>query len=164
MLAWREEPMTMNGRASGVTVTMVAIAAAILSIAGCQSSGGRKSPVTRYFLYAANTHGDNVSAYSIDTSSGALAAVGGSPFAAGTGPAGVAADPMGRFLYVANYRSNDVSAWAIDSSSGALTAVGGSPFAAGTGPSGVATDPTGRYLFLTNYRSEEHTSELQSPL
>jgi DNA-binding beta-propeller fold protein YncE len=55
------------------------------------------------FVYVANQRGSNVSAYTINPSTGALAAVSGSPFAAGSTAEGVAVDPMGKFLYVANF-------------------------------------------------------------
>src|SRR5579862_5575511 len=44
----------------------------------------------------------NVSAYTINSSMGALRAVAGSPFAAGSAPISVTVDPSGRFAYVAN--------------------------------------------------------------
>jgi DNA-binding beta-propeller fold protein YncE len=80
----------------------------------------------------------NVSAYTVDSSTGALTAVSGSPFAAGTGPYSVTVDPSGKFTYAVNYFSNNVSAYTIDSSTGALTVVSGSPFAAGLQPTSVA--------------------------
>lgn len=43
---------------------------------------------TRYFVSVANNWYDNVSAYAINSSTGALIAVGGSPFAAGVNPHG----------------------------------------------------------------------------
>ncbi len=45
---------------------------------------------------------DNVSAYTINATSGSLKQVKGSPFATGIAPEGVASDPTGRFAYVAN--------------------------------------------------------------
>ena len=45
---------------------------------------------TGTFLYVSNNGSGNVSAYMIDQSTGALTEVSGSPFAAGTGPCGVA--------------------------------------------------------------------------
>lgn len=73
-----------------VAVTLLALTAAVLLIPGCQTFGGGKALTTRYFLYAANTYGNSVSAYSINSSSGELTAVSGSPFTAGTRPEAVA--------------------------------------------------------------------------
>ncbi len=101
--------------------------------------------------YVANESDNTVSAYSIDTTAGALTAVPGSPFPAGTLPISVTVDPTGHFVYVANGFDNDVSAYSIDPASGALTAVPGSPFPAGSSPSSVTVDPTGHFVYVANF-------------
>jgi 6-phosphogluconolactonase (cycloisomerase 2 family) len=70
--------------------------------------------------YAANTFGDDVTAYDID-GNGMLAAISCIPgnglvcnnanMVAGTGPVAVAIDPTGNYAYVANQDSNNVSAF-----------------------------------------------------
>jgi 6-phosphogluconolactonase (cycloisomerase 2 family) len=109
------------------------------------------------FLYVAS--GDNsvgqdlgvVSAYTINSTTGALTAIAGSPFASGgTSPFGVTVDPTGRFLYVANNNSNNVSAFTINSTTGALTAIAGSPVPTDSGPISVTVDPTGQFLEVAN--------------
>ena len=95
--------------------------------------------------------GGNVSAYTINSSTGALREISGSPFAAGFGPYSVTVDPSGRFAYVANVGLFEhVSAYTINSSTGALRAVSGSPFAAGNGPLSVTVDPSGRFAYVAN--------------
>jgi DNA-binding beta-propeller fold protein YncE len=96
---------------------------------------------TGTFSYVPNYNSNNVSAFTINASSGALTQVQGSPFAAGSNPWKVAID--GKFVYVTNFYSSNVSAYLINSESGALTPVKGSPFATGANPTGVAIDPTG---------------------
>ena len=93
------------------------------------------------FVYVTNdgTSSNNVSAYTIDTTNGALTPVAGSPFGAGTGPVGVAIDPKGKFVYEANAQSNNIYAYSIDGASGALTPLAGSPFAAGDNPEIIVT-------------------------
>ena len=89
------------------------------------------------FVYVTNHGTGNVSAYAINTASGALTQVQGSPFAAGANPTSVAIDPTGNFAYVGdigNGSSGNVSAFAINAGSGALTPVQGSPFLAGRHP------------------------------
>lgn len=91
------------------------------------------------FLYVPNTGSNDVSAYSIDATTGALTTVSGAPFAAGNSPLEVTRDPSGRFLYVVNKGAAtdpSISEYTIDSSSGALTRVAGSP---------LALDPSGTY-------------------
>jgi DNA-binding beta-propeller fold protein YncE len=94
----------------------------------------------------------NVSAYSIDGTTGALTPVVGSPFPAGSGPRSVTVDPTGQFAYVANQGGN-VSAYAIDGTTGALTPVVGSPFPAGTFSISVTVHPTGQFVYVANTRS-----------
>jgi DNA-binding beta-propeller fold protein YncE len=109
---------------------------------------------TGKFAYVANQGAPpangNVSAYTIDPSTGALTAIG--TFTAGTVPASVAVDPTGKFAYVANSGSNNVSAYTIDPSTGALKTVQNSPFTAGSEPRSVAVDPTGKFAYVANSR------------
>src|SRR5712692_5008509 len=88
------------------------------------------------FAYVANAGSNNVSAYTIDSTTGVLSPVPGSPFAAGSEPLSVAVDPSGKFAYVVNGNviPGSVSAYTIDSATGALSPITGSPFAAGGEP------------------------------
>ena len=88
--------------------------------------------------------------YRIDASSGALAQVHGSPFAAGKNPNSIAVHPAGSFAYVANSISSNVSAYSINASTGALTPVLGSPFASGRIPESVTLDPAGRFVYVAS--------------
>ena len=92
----------------------------------------------------------NVSGYVVDSTTGALSPVAGSPFAAGTLPSSIAVDPSNKFIYVANQGSNNVSAYTLDSTTGALTAVSGSPFTAGASPHSVVVDPSGKFAYVVN--------------
>ncbi len=113
------------------------------------------------FAYAANYKTGNVSAFTINNTTGVLSPVAGSPFAAGTNPNSATIDPSGNFLYIANVNSNSVSAYAIDALTGVLAEVGGSPFAAGTAPYTVTIMPTtavnpllaGQIAYVPNVRS-----------
>ena len=112
------------------------------------------------FAYVANG-GKHISGYTINPSTGALTAIAGSPFAAGTRPRSVAVDPSGKFAYVANFGGDTVSGYTINPS-GALTAIAGSPFAAGSRPVSVAVDPSGKFavtrpargVYITNAGSK----------
>ncbi len=87
--------------------------------------------------YVVNTGSNNVSAYAVNTTTGALTAMAGSPFATGTGPDSLSFDASADFAYLANHGSGSVSAFSINSTTGALTAVAGSPFATGANPYSV---------------------------
>lgn len=89
------------------------------------------------FLYVANAGSNDVSAFSIDPTTGVSAALANSPFAAGLGPSSIAVDISGKFLYVTNSGSNNVSVFSINSTTGSLTAVPNSPFAVGMRPMSV---------------------------
>lgn len=86
-------------------------------------------------LYVANQGSNDVSAFVIDSNTGALGAVTGSPFlTGGKGPSYLAASST--FLYVTDATTNDVAAFTIGSN-GALKAVVGSPFNVPTSPTWV---------------------------
>jgi 6-phosphogluconolactonase (cycloisomerase 2 family) len=109
---------------------------------------------TGKFLYAAINQGNDISAYLINASTGALSPITGSPFPAGSVPMAVRVDPSGRYAYVTNADSNNISAYSINSSTGALTPMAGSPFSSGGSfPQGLAIDPTGAFIFVTNSNS-----------
>lgn len=98
-----------------------------------------------------------VAAFSINSSTGALTAVPGSPFSAGNGSFSVAVDQSGKYVYTANAVDNTISAFAIDLSTGALTSVSGSPFATGAtsgSPIALAMEPGGMFLYTANQGSD----------
>ena len=114
-------------------------------LTGSITLGAAYSPLINGNLFAAVANsGGSVSVYSVNTTTGAFTAVGGSPFAAGTSPADVAYSPVingNVFAAVANQGSNDVSVYSVDTMNGVFTAVGGSPFAAGSFPQSIAYSP-----------------------
>jgi 6-phosphogluconolactonase (cycloisomerase 2 family) len=89
------------------------------------------------FLVAANQGSNNISAYTINTSSGSLSPVSGSPFATGTAPVFVTVDFTNNFVYVGDSTSNDLTVFALKS--GSLSAVSGSPFSIATSPSWIVS-------------------------
>jgi DNA-binding beta-propeller fold protein YncE len=109
------------------------------------------------FAYVVNNGSNDVSAYTIDGTTGALIPVDGSPFPAGFQARSVAVDPTGQFAYVANFLGEplpgSVSAYTIDGDTGALTAVDGSPFPAGLNPQSVTVEPKGQFAYVANRRS-----------
>jgi 6-phosphogluconolactonase (cycloisomerase 2 family) len=105
------------------------------------------------FAYAANAGDNTISVYSIDSTTGALTAV-GAPVPTGTSPYAIAARPDGQYVYVVNEISNNISVYAVNATSGALTAIPGSPFAAGTDPQALAFDSSGTYLYVANNGSD----------
>ena len=116
---------------------------------------------TGNILYAVDGTNE-VSAYSINASTGALTPISGSPFAAGNGSARILLDAKYGLAYVSNYSGNDISAYTINPATGALVPVttGGAGacgvtndplncFPAGFQPTGLATGPAG-YLYAAD--------------
>lgn len=68
---------------------------------------------TNHFMYVTNFADNTVSAFTLNSTTGDMAAVNGQPFPAGTNPGAAAVDPTGKFLYVANDGSNNVSGYKI---------------------------------------------------
>jgi YVTN family beta-propeller protein len=114
---------------------------ALLEIAGSPFAGGIQLAVdpTGRFAYVAT--GSNVSAYTLNATTGALTGIGA--FAAGVSPYRVTVDPSGQFAYAANRGGNDVSAYTINATTGALTSVGAA-VAAGIRPQAITTTRTMR--------------------
>jgi len=106
------------------------------------------------YLLVTNNLGNNVSVYSIDSSTGALSEVAGSPFPANANPAEILITPSGKFVYVTNPGIGMVTAFTF--SNGVLTqvsatpAVPGSPYFSGKGAFGLAVDGSERFLYVAN--------------
>ena len=88
----------------------------------------------------------NISAYSINRSTGALTTVPGGPFATGSKPKAITIDPTGKFAYVDGLGGLHV--FSINNSTGALTEV---PGAGSAMPNGyyeeLVFDPSGKFVF-----------------
>lgn len=126
-------------------------------------SGAAPVTYTPTFAYIANSGDNSISGYAIDPANGALTAVPGSPFAAGTTPDSVTTDPAGRFLFAANSGSNSISVYTIGAQTGALTPVAGSPFATGSGPTSLAVDATGSFVYSVNTAQKNFSGFTISP-
>lgn len=104
------------------------------------------------FVYVTNQASNNISGYSINSITGALTPITGSPFSTGTSPASVAVDPAERFVYVASPGSSDVWGYTINPTTGVLSTLATSPFSAGgVVVRSVTVDPTGAYVYVCGY-------------
>ncbi len=113
------------------------------------------------FLYVVNPQANNpppyqstvgnISAFKIDSNTGALSQILGSPFTstAGISPAAIAVDPSSRFVYAAGPgSSNSIWCFAITPTNGALQEVTGSPFSLSSGGQFALFDTTGNFLYI----------------
>ncbi len=110
------------------------------------------------FVYVANQGQNSVSAYALNTSSGVLTPIPGSPFVLSvTAPTAALAMETANsvsVLFIGNQGSNNVSAFLINTD-GTLTSVSGSPFSAQLGPVAMAVDPTKNFLYVAELNSNQ---------
>jgi 6-phosphogluconolactonase (cycloisomerase 2 family) len=131
------------------------------SLPGGGGASGLAVDATERFLYVANpgainpypyqsTTG-NISGFNIDSVTGALSPILGSPFisAEGTGPTALTVDPNGRFVY-ATTTGSSYSIWcfAITSTNGQLVAATNSPFSLSAGGLFALIDPLGNFFYI----------------
>ena len=120
------------------------------------------------YLYSSG--GSSIDAFAIDTISGTLTPLPGSPYTISTTgctnpqTSGMT-DLYGRFLYISDGGASEISGYAIGRSTGTLTELTGSPFPDDGGcPSGTAslrgltTEPTGRFLYALDGNPSFHIS------
>jgi 6-phosphogluconolactonase len=104
------------------------------------------------FLYVMNTGSNNISVFSIDSGTGALAQVAGSPFGIGAPPLNMVLAPSGNFLYVslASQPSGLIATYSV--TAGQLTLVS-TASTDGLNPYGLAVNSAGTYLYTANTTS-----------
>ena len=84
------------------------------------------------YAYAINDGDNNVTAFSVNSTSGELSFVGNTD--TGVSPFALTVDASGKFVYVTNQTDGNVSAYSVNSANGALAAIPGAPFAAANSP------------------------------
>ncbi len=106
------------------------------------------------FAYVTNVVQDvgngEITAYSIDPSTGELTELSASPFPTGDHPNWVAVEPIGKFLYVPNSDANNISVYNIDVATGNISQVPGSPFSTGNDPGSVVIHPSGEFAYISH--------------
>lgn len=122
---------------------------------GGQSAGnpapqGTPTAAHAAFLYTANETSGNVSGYSMDPSTGALAALAGFPVPSGANPVFLTHDALNKFLIAVDIALNTIHVFGINSSTGALTEIPPSPYAAGKEPRAAAIDPSGKFVYVAS--------------
>jgi len=105
-------------------------------------------------LYAVNQQANNISAFSINPTTGALTPLIGT-VPTDAAPVELRFHPSGHFAYVANFNSSDVTVYRVDST-GALGLLGAVP--ARLSPSSISMHPSGRFAYVANLSSNDVTS------
>ena len=126
-----------------------------LAMTGPNQSTGMAATLTLGHLYVSDFLNDAVDGFSINSSSGALTPITGSPFPLGGTPPGAGGLSMivsgGAYLYATDLNASTVAGFAFDSTSGKLTPVPGSPFSAGNTPvQAVQAGNQGKFLYVSN--------------
>jgi YVTN family beta-propeller protein len=100
------------------------------------------------FAYVANVGSNNVTVYSIDATSGALAEI--QTITTGTTPYSIAVDPTGTYAYVTSWNTDKVWIFSIgvDGTLSAPTQV-----STGTGPRAIKIDSSGKHAYVVNSSS-----------
>jgi len=99
---------------------------------------------------AGPTGAGQISSYHIDSESGAISPVAGSPVSSqGDNPVAEVASPNGQFLYVANHGSNNIAQFIIGTD-GQLSA-GKTYTTPGSEPTAIAVNTAGTFLFVLDY-------------
>ncbi len=106
--------------------------------AGTNSIGAAIDPQGRY-LYVANLVSNDISAFKINSSTGRIAEITGSPYATENGPVGITIDPSGKYILVTGFSSGKVSSYKIDPETGALEVDRERSIAAGKSPQSIVS-------------------------
>ena len=116
---------------------------------------------TTAVVYVANSGSNNVSGYTINPSTGALAAIPGSPFGNVSAPSAVAVSSNGFFTYAANRQANNVTAFRVGTNGALLlgesTPAAPNPAPVGTAPRALAISQDSRFLYVANSGSDSVT-------
>lgn len=166
-----------------VLPTLLATIVGLLACGGVSGSStqntpgqpsGNPQPQTAEYLYVTHGTDSSISVFRVNTNTGGLSEIAGSPFASGSAstrqavclggtscdsvPRPVAADRSGRFLYVIDPDKNGVRAFTIDSTTGAIAPVSTLAFDTGTSPQDLSIDPSGRFLYVDSDSPPEVTA------
>jgi 6-phosphogluconolactonase (cycloisomerase 2 family) len=134
------------------------IALAVAASLGVTACG---PPNTIDFLYVTASKQNQVEVYSVDSSSGSLLPLTGSPFAAGRNPVAAAASPNGQNLYVVNHDDSTVITYAI--SSGGQLSNQQTCSLPGTFPTQLAVNPAGTFLYVVETYQPKFSSTTPGP-
>ncbi|HET7107420.1 MAG TPA: beta-propeller fold lactonase family protein [Candidatus Acidoferrum sp.] len=129
---------------------------------GTIATGARPDDVTvdpsGRFLYATLSDGSPggvppaVLGFAIDSLTGGLTPLPGSPFNGGDGPFSTATDASGRFLYVGSAGTDSsgggISGFSIDSDTGVATAIPGASLSTRLFSISVAVDPSAQFVYV----------------
>jgi 6-phosphogluconolactonase len=140
------------GRGAYMRLRIFYVLLSLTLLASCGDSGNGgppPPPATDHFAYVSNSDSNSITAYKIDSTSGALGAMTGSPFGGVDAPLGLALSPGGDFLASGNLNGGGVSIFRVDKTNGSIALVAGSPFPTSGGgfPLDSKFHSSGKFLY-----------------
>jgi 6-phosphogluconolactonase (cycloisomerase 2 family) len=154
---------------SSVEVFSVGASGALTSVGSIQTRSSVQNEITLSvgsnalsylpkFAYVADAGSNDVTAYTINASTGALTSAG---TVVAANPSSVTVDPFVRFAYVARQGDNSVGAYSVNATTGALSGIGTA--VAGSNPVSAAVDPSGRFVYVANKVSNDVSTYSADP-
>ena len=135
-------------RTVSLSISMLAICLLIAVVVLAQNGTPASTTAAPSFLYAPNVSDNTISAYAIDSTTGSLTPVAGSPFAASNSIL-MTIDSDSSFAYVGGGSFSVISTFAINSQTGFLTLVDTLPQPA-YGVTGLTITPKHEFAYVAN--------------
>ncbi|MDR4463812.1 MAG: lactonase family protein [Nitrospira sp.] len=163
----------MRSRSSANRFRLAWLMPLVFLAPGCGDEGGGGgfgsggSPIgggepTAASVYVTNSGSDNISAYTVNGTTGGLSAIAGSPVANVSTPSAIAVSRNGFFAFATNSQTNQVTSFRIGTDGGLLlasgTATSPNPASVGTAPSAVAISSNTEFLYVANRGSDSVTA------
>jgi 6-phosphogluconolactonase (cycloisomerase 2 family) len=145
-----------DGSLSAVAGSPFPTPASTLPPGGLVISGSGSSHFLDVQLATVELQTNDLAAYSIDSVTGALTAVPGSPFSTTSYPtAGLCADPTGKTIYVSNTMAGGIDGFAVDPDTGVLSRLPGSPFGPASMTGFLTVDASGTHIYASAYETSQ---------
>src|SRR5215813_6753648 len=125
-------------------------------LTSCGGGGGGTTtpppppPAATHFAYVSNADSSSITGYSVNSATGALSALSGSPFGGVNGPLALALSPNSNFLVVGNLNGGiGISVFSVNKTTGSIATVANSPFPTGGSgfPARSLFHPTGNFYY-----------------
>jgi 6-phosphogluconolactonase (cycloisomerase 2 family) len=120
-----------------------------------QTAAGLAMDPAGKFLYATDLGNNDMAGFTVNSTSGALTAISGSPFPAGLQPPNIVVDASGKFAYVADFGNvlGGVFGFTLNSAGGLTPVPGASPFDTGISSQSAGVATTGSFVYVTEQSS-----------
>ncbi len=126
-------------------------------LGGIGGIGGERT--TGAIIYVSNSGSNSVSGYTVNSTTGGLTAIAGSPFPNIPTPSAIVVSSNGLFAYVANSQTNNVTAFRVGTNGalllGGATSGSSNPISVGTTPRALAISRDSQFLYVANSGSDD---------